>query len=66
MHLKQLSDCSCSESDKYTESRMKLVEGECLSEEEKKVLKVVKSRVVSPNWALTLSYPSSRLAVATS
>ena len=49
----------------YTESRMKLFEGECLSEE-KTVLKVVKSHVVSPNCALTLSYPSSGLAVATS
>ena len=35
MHLKQLSDCSGSESDKCTESRMKLVKGQCLSEEEK-------------------------------
>ena len=65
MQLKQVSDCSRSESDKYTESRMKRVEGDCLSEEKKKVLKVVKSHVVSPSCALTLSYPSSRLAVAT-
>ena len=33
---------------------------------EKKVLKVVKSHVVSSKCALILSYPSSRLAVATS
>ena len=57
MHLKQFSDCSRSESDKYTESRMKLVEEESLSEEKKKVLKIVKSHVVSPNCAQTLSYP---------
>ena len=36
MYLKQLSDCSHSESDKYTENRMKLVEGECFSEEKEK------------------------------
>ena len=52
MNLKQLGDCSRSESDKYTESNMKLVEGKCFSKE-KKVLKVVKSHVVSPNCALT-------------
>ena len=37
---------------------MKLVAGECVSEE-KKVLKVVKSHAVSPKSALTLSYHSS-------
>ena len=39
---------------------------ELLVRKKKKILKVVKSRVVSPHCALTLSYPSSRLAVATS
>ena len=52
MRLKHLSDCLRSESDKDTESRMKLVKGKCLSEE-KEVRKVVKSHVVSPNCALT-------------
>ena len=51
MHLKQLSCCSHSDPDEYTESRMRLVEGECLSEK-----KVIKSYVVSSNCAGHLSY----------
>ena len=40
MHPKQLSDCSRSEPDEYnTESRTRLVEGECLSDQKKKKVK---------------------------
>lgn len=65
MHLKQLSDCSRSGSSKQTESRMKLVEGECLSEKKEK--KNTFEPVVSPNCTLSLSYPSTttRIAAAT-
>ena len=36
IHLKQLSNYSRSDSDEYTESRMKLVDGECLSGKKRK------------------------------
>ena len=60
MDLKQLSDCSHSASDKYTESGMKE------SVFHKKI--VLKSHVVSPNRVekLILFYHGTRLAVATS
>ena len=62
---KTIKCCLRFESDKYTESRMKLVEEECHSENNNNNKIVLKSHVVSPNYALNLSYPSTRLAVAT-
>ena len=60
----QWSDCSRSESDKYTDSRMK----ENVFQKRKKRKKVFRSHVVYPNcaWKFILFYPSTWLAVATS